>query len=285
MRIKSSVVALFTACAAILTAGPAVAQQLADGPPGPPQGGPNWSAQVGGGALFAPSFVGDDNYQLFLLPSIRASYGERLTVGVPDGLKYDIIRTKRLRIGPNVRPSFGRNEDGRQPFSIAGAANDDLLGLGDVDPAVEVGGYAEYRFGKAALGANVTKALGGHDGVIADVTLRYNNRKMLGCKPLFYSVGPSVRLVDQTFHQSFYGVTAAQSAASGLAVYEPEGGLNSYGLSAAAIYPIRNRVSATVLAGYDRLAGEVAESSLVSERGARDQANLGLFLTYRFGGR
>ncbi|MEO0397909.1 MAG: MipA/OmpV family protein [Pseudomonadota bacterium] len=247
--------------------------------------GPAWSASVGGGLRFAPSYVGDDNYQLFLLPNIRASYGDRLTLSVPEGVKYDVIKSGGLRIGPNVRPAFGRNEDGRQPFSIAGDTNTDLLGLGDINTAVEVGGYVSYKTGKTTIGATVAKALGGHDGVVADVSLRYADRAMLGKKPLFYSLGPSVRVVDQTFHQSYFGVTATQSIASGLDVYRPDGGLNSYGFSATATYPLRKRVAVTAIAGYDRLTEEAGQSSLVRERGARDQANLGLFFSYRFGGR
>ena len=98
-----------------------------------------WSAQVGGGFRYAPSFVGDDDYQLFLLPNIRATYGSRLSFGIPEGIKYDLVQSNGLRLGPNIRPSFGRNEDGRQPFSIAGEANDDLP---DVAATLEPGPIA-----------------------------------------------------------------------------------------------------------------------------------------------
>jgi outer membrane protein len=43
-----------------------------------------------------------------------------------------------------------------------------------------------------------------------------------------------------------------------------------------------DHMSVVGFAGYDRLNGDIANSSLVQERGSKDQASVGLLLNYRF---
>ena len=78
-------------------------------------------------------------------------------------------------------------------------------------------------------------------------------------------------------------MTAEQSVRSGLRPYRADGGLLSAGIGASALLPLTDRISGMLLAGYDRLAGDAARSPLVEERGSRNQATVGLGLTYKFG--
>jgi outer membrane protein len=101
--------------------------------------------------------------------------------------------------------------------------------------------------------------------------------------PLIWSFGPRARIVDDTYTAAYFGVTSAQSPASGLPVYSAAGGLYSYGIGGTAILPLDrdNRWSAVLFASYERLTGDAASSPLVQLRGSEDQATLGLFVSYR----
>ncbi|MHA7873072.1 MAG: MipA/OmpV family protein, partial [Hyphococcus sp.] len=69
---------------------------------GPPQP-EGLNIAVGGGLLFAPTYVGDDDYQLSTLPNIQIRYGNRFFASVQDGLGYNVVNTPNWRAGPIAR--------------------------------------------------------------------------------------------------------------------------------------------------------------------------------------
>jgi len=77
-------------------------------------------------------------------------------------------------------------------------------------------------------------------------------------------------------------VQLQQSAASGLSIYEADGGILSYGLRGSVVVPVTDRVSVVGFGSVNRLADEVADSSLVSTRGSGDQASAGIILNVSF---
>ena len=85
------------------------------------------------------------------------------------------------------------------------------------------------------------------------------------------------------YNKSYFEVNPAQSAASGLPVYTPGGGLLSYGFNSSLTVPLSEHVMTTFVANYSQLTGEAANAPLVKDRGATNQGTLGLFLTYDFG--
>jgi outer membrane protein len=242
-----------------------------------------WGLTVGVGGLLAPTYEGDDEHRLSILPNIQVTYGDTFLASVQEGIGYRVINTDTLRAGPIARIRFSRDEDGDQPFAVTGDNSADLGGLGDVDTSIELGGFVDYEIGDITLSAEARQAATGHEGLVADLGARWSGRSMMFGPPVIWSVGPRVRLVDENFNAAYFGVTAAQSLASGLPVYAADGGLHSYGLGATAIIPFDrdNRWTAVVFAGYDRLEGDAAASPLVQQRGSEDQATLGVFLSYK----
>ena len=263
-------VVLFALCGA-----PALAQERSanDG----------WTLTVGAGGLVTPSYEGDDTYRLSILPNIQVTYADTFFASIQEGIGYRAINTDVLRAGPIARIRFSRDEDGDQTFAVTGDDSTDLIGLGDVDTSVEIGGFVDYEFGAITLSAEARKAITGHEGFIADVSARWHGRTMAFGPPVIWSVGPRARLVDDNFNNTFFAVTGTQSLASGLPIYKADRGLHSYGIGATAIIPIdrENRWTAVAFAGYDRLAGDAAGSPLVQLRGAEDQATIGIFVSYR----
>lgn len=242
-----------------------------------------WNLTVGAGGLATPTYEGDDTYRVSTLPSIQITYADTFFASVQEGIGYRFINTDMVRAGPIARVRFSRDEDGDQPFAVTGDDSTDLIGLGDIDTSVELGGFVDYEFGDITFSAEARKAITGHEGLIADVGARWSGRTMAFGPPVIWSIGPRARLVDDNFNNTYFGVTGTQSLASGLPVYEANGGLYSYGIGATAIVPIdqENKWTAAAFAGYDRLAGDTASSPLVQLRGAEDQATIGIFVSHR----
>lgn len=242
-----------------------------------------WSVTVGAGGLMTPTYEGDDSYRLSILPNIQVAYGDDFFASVQDGIGYRAINTETLRVGPIARIKFSRSQDGDQPFAVTGDDTTDLVGLNDVDTSIELGGFVEYEVSGLTLSAEARQAASGHEGFVADLGLKWSGRSMAFGPPLIWSVGPRVRLVSDDYNDAYFSVDAAQSIASGLPVYTAGGGVHSYGFGATAILPLdRDETwTAVLFAGYDRLAGDVADSPLVQLRGSEDQATLGLFLSYK----
>ena len=84
------------------------------------------------------------------------------------------------------------------------------------------------------------------------------------------------------FRESVLRIRSSQVAASGLAAYDPSGGIHSVGAGAAITWQINEKIETSAFAEYKRLVGSAADSSLVKQRGDRDQFMIGVAATYRF---
>lgn len=254
---------------------PAAALAQEGRPPQPPEG---WSVSVGAAAVFGPIYQGADDYGLSVFPDIRVAYGDRFFASVPEGLGYRIVNTPSWKAGPIARISFGRDAtNGGSPFLLAGET-DDLVGLGDIPATVELGGFVERRNGAFSLRAEARRGFGAHQGVIGDVSAAYARR----FGKTLVTTGPRATFATADFVERYFGVDAGQAAASGLAAFDPDGGLVSYGAGATVVRPLNNRVTTVFIANYERIAGDAAESPIVRDLGDNDQVSLILSLSYRF---
>ncbi|MET3756348.1 hypothetical protein ABID08_003721 [Rhizobium binae] len=94
--------------------------------------------------------------------------------------------------------------------------------------------------------------------------------------------GLTERLSLAPFARRGYGVSAEHAAASGLDPYKPSSDIQSYGAGAALTWKATENLSASSFLEYKRLAGPAADSSLVRDRGSKNQVVIGVSATYRF---
>ncbi len=256
----------------------AQAQEQAQGRP-PQQ---DWTISAGAASLYAPAFTGSKDYNLSVMPDLRVQYKDRLFASVPEGLGYNVVTRapgqNGWKIGPLAKVEFGRDEDGENAFTLDGGTNA-LRGMGDIDATLEVGGFVDYRWGVVQSRLELRQGFGGHEGFVADANLNYADN----VGPVRFSVGPRLTYASQDYNQTYFGINAAQSAGTGLAQYNADGGLVSYGFGAFAMMPLAQALSLTAFGGYDWLGDEAADSPLVRQRGDDQQLSLGLGLSYRFG--
>ncbi|NNE57426.1 MAG: MipA/OmpV family protein [Hellea sp.] len=241
-----------------------------------------WNVFVGAGTLVMPNYSGDDDYRLMAVPFVRVSHGTKFFASVPEGIGYAVIEKGGLKAGPLAVLNFGRGNKGNSPFRVGGKKTTDLIGLGKIDPTLQLGGFFEYDFGDIEITARGGQAVSGHDGAIAKFGMAYETRIATPGPPLFFKAGPNIRIADDNFMQSFYGITPAQSAASGLPAYDADSGVVSYGFTANLLVPVSYTAGFGFFGGYEHLTGNAAKSPLIQQRGREDQLIGGIAFARKF---
>ena len=247
-----------------------------------PAAAQEWTVSVGAGTLFNPTYAGDDNYQVSLLPNIRVAYGNKFFASVQEGVGYNVINKNGWRAGPLVKFDFGRDEGGNSPFRVIGSETNDLDGFGQIDFTFEAGGFLQYATRDFSSQLELRRGVNGHEGFVGEFEVNRTGRNTVFGKTGIFSFGPKLKFANRRYNQAFFGVNAAQSAASGLAQYNAGSGIVSYGVSGSQIILLSRKVSMVAFAGYDRLGSEANNSTLVTERGSPNQFSTGVFLSYSF---
>ncbi|MDY7099027.1 MAG: MipA/OmpV family protein [Pseudomonadota bacterium] len=246
---------------------------------------------LGIGAGLVPSYSGSDDYVVFPLPLIVGRVGG---VGIsPNGPGFvlDLNSPKPSFEPPETRISFGpafriRND---RVNRIEDAVVEQLP---DLDLAAEVGGNIGVsiprvlnRFDALTLSTQVrADVAGAHDGVLIEPSIGY--RTPLG-RATLVQLNAGLQFVDDSFADYYYSVTPAQSAASGLPVFDAEGGLNSVGATAIVNFDLDGNslnggLGIYAVIGYTRLVGDGADTPFTSIRGDANQFLGGIGVGYTF---
>ena len=230
---------------------------------------------IGVGPAVAPRFEGSREYWVRPIPVFSLRYRDvlKVTNNDIDFTAFDKVLGEdagKLEFGPTVNLDFGRNED----------ASHKLQGLGKVGISVELGAYAEYSLGPTTFRFEVGQdAASGHKGALAEasaVTTLFGGER--------YGVGASAGLTwaSANYLNSFFGVTALQSAASGLPQFHAGSSLKNADISLNANYALTPHWTLVASLGYERLLGDAAASPLVRLRGRADQGHFSSFVLYTF---
>ena len=242
-----------------------------------------WNVTVGSGLIVAPAFTGARKYNLLAVPDLRIAYKDLFFANMRDGIGYAVLNQDGWRIGPVASYAFSRLEkDGGSLFRIAGDGKSALKGMGDVPGTISLGGFVEYSFKPYKVQLHLHKGITGHEGLVAEGKINYGGILIFNGPPVIYSFGPHIRFGDKAFTNAYWGINQEQSSRTGLEQYNADAGITVYGVSAFVLMPLTKSVSASVIAGLDRLAPTIAHSPLVRVRGSENQAIGGLFVSYGF---
>jgi outer membrane protein len=232
----------------------------------------DWTAMVGGGLEMKPDFEGSKRYMLSPIPIFSLH-----RAGSPDR-----FHSPRDNAGIALFDVAGFYAGPVGKFVAARTASSDtaLNGLGNVDAAFEIGGFAEYfPVDWFRTRVEVRQGFGGHHGVVADFSgdliIPLSERWTL-------SSGPRFTLENTSATTPYFSVTPAQALASGLPMFDAKGGAHSLGAGAQVRYQINPRWEAHSYVEYQHLLGAAAASPLVKLRGSPDAATVGLGVSYSF---
>lgn len=220
------------------------------------QAGNDIAVTLGIGVESSPSYFGADTSELGPAFSV-----ERLTFG-PIAAEEG---SEGFRLRPSIRYIAPRN------------ASDfpELEGLSDIDATLELGGGLRYVSADFAAFGHARYGIGGHESLVFAAGADFIANLAPGWE---LRAGPRALWGSDDYAQTYFGVTAADSATSAFAPYEAGGGLISAGIESRLTYQFTPLWGVTGTLSYDQLQGDAADSPIVQDK---DQITAGLVLTRR----
>jgi MipA family protein len=258
---------------ALLLAGAVTGASAADrgggdyAPPLTPAERVNMVFELGLGVRLSPKYPGAEEYKVSPFPIGSLDYlhlPRLLEMGEPYG------RRGGLRIGPSF-DYVAKRKSGDHP---------ELTGLDDVDATYEAGLKLTYEWANSEVYGALRYAFGGADGLVGEFGV---NGILRPIPTLELKAGPRATFASNGYIDAYFGVSAAESLASGgrLLAYDPDGGFKRLGVATAARYEFRPDWFLIAEANYDRLIGDASNSPVVAI-GSADQFSVGLGLSRRF---
>lgn len=172
--------------------------------------------------------------------------------------------------GFSIAPSFGT------VGSRDSADDAALTGLDDIDRAYELGLRVNYGAGPVRAYGSLRRGFGGHEGVTGELGAKY--RTELSDRVTLWS-GVEVGYGNADYNDTYFGVTAAESASSGLPPTAPGGGVNEAALTFEARYALSDTTALLGEVRYGKLIGDAADSPVVQDE---YQPSLRFGVTRRF---
>ena len=183
---------------------------------------PTWRSVVGVAAEDQPVYAGARAYRVQGGPVINIQYRDVAFVSTGDGIGYNFLRGDHYRFGAAITYDLGRPE--RYDYT-------NLHGMGDISPAPAVkifGSVVLSRKFPLILRVDARQIVGGANGAVGDagvyLPLPGSSKKFV----MF--AGPSITLATHRYLLSEFGVTPAQSLASGHRIFDPHAGTEAVGV-------------------------------------------------------
>jgi len=248
MRISVWTVALGLA-AMLMLAAPSRAQ------PGRPPA-KDWDIRTGAGVMIRPTFDGSDRYRARPLPYLSVNWRDTLTLD-QTGLNAQ-LRRQTYRLGVGLTFDGGREE--QDTGGIFGSGDDRLLGMGDIDFALGVRGFASWQVGPVELSTQVTKFTGAqNDGLVGRAGM---SLPMPFGRSVMLVSAISIGWADGNYMQTFFGVTPQQASRSIFPRFDAKAGLQDVRASLNLIYSFSPSWFANVNIGATQLLGDSAASPI-----------------------
>jgi outer membrane scaffolding protein for murein synthesis (MipA/OmpV family) len=242
---------------------------------------------VGAGVAVGPDFEGSSDYAVYPMGAIMGRIGPVTINPRIGGIALDLIPDGDSKVGFSLGPVA------RARFERTGTIHDPVLALlGNAKTAVEVGGTA---------GVSVSRIANPYDSLAFSIDVRWDIAKahrgqtitpsMTYLTPLnqgtAIALSATVEHVDDHYAQYYYDITPANALATGLPVYTAHSGWKSAGATLIGIVDLDGKLlngGFALIGGvsYMRMLGNIADSPIISERGAANQFIGALGIAYTF---
>lgn len=208
-------------------------------------------------ALNAPRYQGADTQKTSLVPGIFFQSSNGIFADPFNGVGYVFEPAGNLIYGVRANIDTGRSVE------------DALPGFEKIKLGLNPGVFANYTVNeqltlKSALRTGLGDGGSGSGrGSLLNLGATY---KLYNANFVSVNLNASVKYGDSSYMQSYFGVTPAQSAASGLAAYKPAAGFAMAQLSLTGGFPISREIYIISSLSMQRLTGDAANSPIAKKK-------------------
>lgn len=240
---------------------------------------------IGIGAAFVPDYEGSNEHRIVPGLVLRARTGGISIFSRGTYLYADLVsggESVDFDAGPIIGVRLNRT----------GKVKDDRVNaLPDRKVAVEAGGFAGVTFkgltnpyDSLSVRVDAVKDLANaHESWVLSPSIDYGTPLS---RSTFVGASLSADFVTNRFADYYFGIRPAESSASGLPVYDADGGMKSWQagllLGHSLSGDLRKGWGLFATAGYKRMVGDIADSPIVEDRGSRSQWFGALGVGYSF---
>jgi outer membrane scaffolding protein for murein synthesis (MipA/OmpV family) len=233
---------------------------------------PRFRSIVGLASEVQPAYDGSHAYRIQGGPVINIQYKDEAFLATGDGLGYNFLRGDHYQVGASLVYDLGRKM--KDDYT-------NLRGMGDISAAPVAKVFATAVLSKKfplILRTDVRQFAGGAEGAVGDVGVYM---PLPGSSRTFVMfAGPSITIATHHYMQTLYGVSPAQSLASGHPVYDvPHSGTTRAGVGFSATKFVTSHWLMNLDAAISQIRGSAVNSPLVERR---TQRVLALSIDYQF---
>ena len=221
---------------------------------------------AGVGIAVLPDYEGSNDATFGIGPMGRLSFGNRYLMLRGNELSANLLDHPFLRLGPVATLRLGRKD-----------VDDALVArMSDISTTVELGLTAGLDFTNEAnsrirftTSLDVTGDVGGvSDGFLVDWSASYWHPL---AKPLDFALIGGMTYASGNFMDTYFGVDAGDSAASGLSQFSATSGLKDIRIASMFVFHFNRNWHLGAGVMYKRLLNDAADSPVVDDRGSADQ--------------
>jgi outer membrane protein len=232
---------------------------------------------VGLGIGSYPEYYGADENVIGAAPIARYTFGEQRYIALEvNYARLNLLEDRNWRFGPAGMYRFGRED-----------VKDDVVDkLPEIDGSFELGAFGAYEeVGKDprnrwVVGASFLHGIAGdNDGYTVSVNF---NRWIPVGRYAALGLYTAASFGSSDYMSTYFSVTPAGAAASGLPVFGAGSGMRDLRFGAVFIQPLSREWQVGTGFLYSRLLGDAADSPIVSERGDANQFVFGFGFTRAF---
>ncbi|SEW22486.1 Outer membrane scaffolding protein for murein synthesis, MipA/OmpV family [Cognatiyoonia koreensis] len=224
------------------------------------------SFDLGLGAQSGPAYFGSDE----------------TVIGPTGSFALDRFAFGSVVIGDGDPNGIGFKGGFRYIGERSGDDYDELLGLNDIDAALELGGgitYTDLPTGHGDWGtltyAEVRYGVIGHEAWVAEIG---SDLIYTPTDDLTLTLGPRLFGGTDDYAETYFGVSPDEAASSSYDAFAATGGVLSRGLEASASYDFNEDWGVTGTITYEEFLNDAANSPIV-QQGSSDQLNVSLVVT------
>ena len=224
-------------------------------------------SMVGVGIGAYPDYMGSDDYVIGVAPLARFQFsGQRYVSLIANELRVNILDDAHWRLGPSLVYRFGRKD-------VEDAV---VKRVHEVDGSLDVGAFAGYEWFE---NTEPLKRIGVSGFFQADTSNSYGGwvagAQVYGsypvAKPLTLMAGLGTTYGNDSYMNTYFGVTPEDTQASGLQTYEAGSGFRDARVWVTAMFHFNPQWHLGLGVMYSGLFDEAGNSPIVADRGSSNQ--------------